>query len=120
MSKRYTYYVKYESRVTEVFPVSNGFVELEIGNSRVHNFAGMVFFNDAQGDVFVTPTAGTATFTVKLVVQPQAFQEITNNVLDITMPCQVNWAANTLVVRADLTDIVGATHARLIWAGNSA
>lgn len=122
MVKPHTYFNRFEEQQSELLTLSGGAgtIEFDINNSRVHNFAGVVFFNDPQGSVFVTPTAGMATFTVKLVVQPQAFQAIPNNVLDVTVACQVNWAGNTLSVQVDLTGVTGVSHARLITATNSA
>ena len=120
MAKPYGSYNRFEPRLSPVVIVSAGPIDLKIDISRVHHFAGVVFFNDAEGATPVTPTAGTITYTVQLVVQPQGFQAPQENVLNAADVCQVNWAGNTEVVRATFAGIVGATHARLIWAGNSA
>ncbi len=123
MTKPHIYFNRFEAKQTIVNEISGGalVLDLVIDNSRVHNFAGVVFYSDAEGTTAVQPSAGTATFTVRLVVQPQAFQDITNGALsDLTVPCQVNWAGNTHTARVTLADVAGATHCRLIVAGNSA
>ena len=123
MPKPHIYFNRFETRQTVVIAIVGGALVLDelTDRSRVHNFAGVVFYSDAEGTTAVQPSAGTATFTVRLVVQPQAFQSFPRNVIDdLSVPCQVNLAANTEEVRATLAGIVGATHARLIWAGNSA
>ncbi len=123
MTKPHIYFNRFEKKQTLVNEISGGalVLELDIDHSRVHNFAGVVFYSDAEGTTAVQPSAGTATYEVKLVVQPQAFQSTPNNVLtDLTVPCQINWAGNTEAVQVTLDSVVGATHARLITAGNSA
>lgn len=123
MTKPHNSFIRFQPRQTLVLPIAGGAatVDLLIDHSRVHNFAGVVFFSDAAGATAVQPSAGTATFLLRLVVQPQAFQPFPRNLLDdLTEPCQVNWAANTEDVRVTLAGIVGAAFFRLIWAGNSA
>lgn len=123
MTKPHIYFNRFEAKQTIVNEIIGGalVLDLDIDNSRVHNFAGVVFYSDADGTTEVQPSAGTATFVVRLVVQPQAFQAVPNNVLsDLTVPCQVDWAGNTHTVRVTLADVAGATHCRLIVAGNSA
>lgn len=121
MVKPYSSFNRFEPQFSVVVPVATGLIDLNIDPSRVHHFAGVVFYNDADGKTPVQPSAGTATFQVILTVQPQALQDISNNVLDdLTEPCQVNWAGNTEAIRVTFDSITGATHARLIWAGNSA
>lgn len=118
--KPHGYFNRSESIPSKVTPVSDGSIEQIIDQSRVHNFAGVVFFNDADGETPVQPTAGTITFTVKLVVQPHSYQPTPSNVINADGVDQVSWAANTISILATFSGIVGATHAKLIWAGNSA
>lgn len=123
MTKPHSYFNRFEARQTEVTEISGGALVLDLlaDRSRVHNFAGVVFYSDAGGETEVQPSAGTATFQVSLVVQPQAFQDVINGIVaDLTKPCQVDWAGNTVTVRVTLAGIVGASHCRLIVAGNSA
>lgn len=120
MVKPYQSYNRFEPRQSSVIAVAAGQIDLAIDNSRPHNFAGVVFFNDASGVTPVQPSAGTITYTVQLVVQPHAFQAPPDNVINANTVDQVDWAGNTEIVRATFAGIVGATHARLIWAGNSA
>lgn len=100
--------------------VSAGSITLAIGESRVHHFAGIVFYNEEEGTTPVQPSAGTITFTIKTIVQPHGFQAITDGTISATAPNQVDWAGNTIEVLATFTNVVGATHARMIWSGNSA
>ena len=74
--KPHDFFVRSEEIVSVVTLVSAGSITLTTGQSRVHNFAGVVFFNDADGATPVQPSAGTITFTAKIVVQPHAFQDI--------------------------------------------
>lgn len=104
---------------SQIVLITDGFVEVSIKRFEVHNFAGLSFFTDPLGQNPVQPSAGTATITVKTSVQPQGFQPIPNNVIDVTQLGQVDWAANTIAVRADFSGIIGATHARLLVSGNS-
>ncbi|MEE8609002.1 MAG: hypothetical protein V3S55_15465 [Nitrospiraceae bacterium] len=97
-----------------------GFIDLAVEPSYVHSFAGVVFFNEPQGTTPVQPSAGTITFTVVLEVQRHASQPVLDNVLQANTVDQVDWAGNTLSVKATFSGIIGATHARLIVAGNSA
>ena len=120
MAKPYQSYNRFEPKQSEVIPVATGSIDLNIDISRVHHFAGVVFYNDANGVTPVQPSAGTSTFPVKLTVQSHAFQTIPANVINANIVSQVNWAGNTKTVRVVFAGIVGATHARLFWAGNSA
>ena len=113
-------FIRSEAIPSIVTPVSDGSITLSIGQSRVHNFAGIVFFNEAEGITPVQPSSGTITFTVKLVVQPHDFQDVPSNEINATAVDQVSWAANTTTVKATFDSIVGATHAKMIWSGNSA
>lgn len=117
--KPYEGKLRYSKAQSPVTPVASGQIDLELDPSFVHSFAGVVFFNDVDGVTPVQPTAGTVTFTVVLDVQPHTLQAVPNNVLQADTPDQVDWAGNTLSVRATFGGIVGATHAKLIVAGNS-
>lgn len=122
MSKPYQAQIQYRRTESPVTAVSEGStIDLNVEPSFVHNYAGVVFYSDAEGTTVATPSAGTATFTCQVVVQPQGFQAVPDNALDVTtLPDQVDWAGNTEVVRVTFTGVTGASYAKLIVAGNSA
>lgn len=95
-------------------------IDIDVDPTFVHSFAGIVFSNDSGGEPIVQPTAGTITLQILTVLQPHVFQSFPSNILQADVADQTDWASNTLTVRAIIAGIVGATHARLIWAGNSA
>ena len=119
--KPYQSKTRYEPKQSDVVALTAGAgqIDMNVNPSYVHSFAGVVFYDDAEGQTPVQPTAGTSTFNVMLEVQPQAYQEVPNNVLNADTPDQVDWAGNTLSVRAVFSGIAGATYAMLVVAGNS-
>lgn len=118
--KPYQSLLRFGDKQSAVTAISEGStIGLELDPSFVHNFAGVTFYNDSDGVTPVQPSAGTVTFTIKTSVQSHAFQTIPNNILQANVPGQVDWASNSEFVLATLSGIVGATHARLFWAGNS-
>jgi len=118
--KPYQAKLRYSRQISEVLALSAGPLELAIDPSYVHNFAGLLFFNDAEGATPVQPSAGSATFTVALSVQPHVFQAVPDNALDVSVSDQVDWAGNTDRIMVTHADVVGATYWQLIWCGNSA
>ena len=122
MSKPWISALKYSTLFSPFIALSGGgaTIDLDVDPTFVHSFVGAVFSNDIGGDPIVQPSAGSITLQIVTVLQPHAFQEFPSNILQADAPDQTDWASNTLSVRATITGIVGATHARLIWAGNSA
>ena len=122
MAKPWISALKYHT-INSLFTALSGggaTIDLDVDPTFVHSFAGVVFSNDIGGDPIVQPSAGTITLQIITVLQPHAFQEFPSNILQADSPDQTDWASNTLSVRATIAGIVGATHVRLIWAGNSA
>lgn len=118
MAKPYTHRLQSKTIESVVTTVASGSITLQIDENYPHNFAGVVFYNDAGGVTPVTPSAGTVEFTVKTVNQPQGFQAILNGTVDANAPNQVSWDGNALEVLATFTGVTGATHARLYYTGN--
>ena len=88
-------------------------LSLTLDPSYRHNFAALEFYSDANGETVVTPTAGSITYEVVTPVTPNTFEPFTDNVKDATSSTLVSWAVNTTSIRATITGITGATHARL-------
>ena len=95
-------------------------ITLPVNPDNAHSFAGVEFYNDANGDTPLDPSTltGTATITVKTVNQPIAFQEVSNGTLDISTAIIASWDANATAVKATLAAVTGATHYRLIVSTN--
>ncbi len=119
MAKPYTYRILYLETQSDVHEISGGDLTFTVDNTYPHNFAGIVWYNDSGGATPVTPSGGTATITIKTPIQPQGFQSITGGILAADVVSQVDWAGNTEEIKVAFDSIVGATHARLFWAGNS-
>ncbi len=100
--------------------ISAGEINLKMPANTVHNFAGVIYFNDASGDTPLAPATltGTATITIKTSNQSHGFQSVTNGALDASTFAQANWSANSLEVKATFAAITGATHAKLIVSSN--
>ena len=120
MAKPYTHLLNALKLLSDVEQVSGGSltIDLEVEETYRHCFAGIEFYSDANGNTSVLPSAGSITFSIRTANQPNGFQTFPSNVVDPTAPDQVNWAANTQLVRAVITGITGATHARMIATCN--
>jgi len=118
--KPYQAKIHYNRVQSAILDVTAGPFELTIDPSYVHNFVGVVFYSDADGETVVQPTAGTVNFKVKLVVQPHLWQDLPDNAIDASIADQTDWSGNTEVVQWSIAGLAGAaTHCRLIVAGNS-
>ncbi len=120
-SKPYTSLLRSSIQESPVTALASGAatVNLMINENCSHNFAGVVYFSDAEGETFVTPAAGTETYTLRTVVQPQGFQSFASNTSSSSQIDQVDWAANTTEVRVVLAGVSAtATHCKLIFSGN--
>ncbi len=117
--KRYTYRILYLEKSSPVHLISGGDLTLTIDPTYPHNYAGIVWYNDAAGATPVTPTSGTADITVKTANQSQGFQTITGGTIQADTVSQADWSGNTEEVNVEFTTIVGATYAQLFWTGNS-
>jgi hypothetical protein len=122
LSNNYSAIAEQEHEVTEsaVTLVSAGSITVAMTTRSVHNFAGVVFYNDASGDTPLDPSGltGTTDVSVKTTVQPHGFQVAVNPTLNAAIFDQANWAANTTEVKGEFTSITGATHAKLIVTSN--
>ena len=118
MTKPYQSALRFACKRTVVLPVASP-ITLDLITSFVHNFAGVVFFDSPDFTNPVQPSAGTTTFDIITSTQPHAFQSPPNDVINADTVDSVNWAGNTLTVRATFAGIVGATHAILYYNGNS-
>lgn len=118
MAKPYTHRLQVKNQQSLVVLVSAGDLTFDIDSNYSHNFAGLVYFNDANGDTPVTPSAGSATLTIKTANQPQGFQSIAAGALDATTISQADWDGNSLQANFSFSGITGATHVRAIVTGN--
>lgn len=120
MAKPYTALLGSNFVESPVTAISAGFIEINVNPNYSHNFAGVEYYSDSAGTTKVIPTAGTETYTLKTTVQPNDYQSFQDNTLNASTPDQVDWAANTEVVRVTLAGVSGngATHAKLIFVGN--
>lgn len=100
--------------------VSAGEITLKMRADSVHNFAGVIYFNDAGGVTPLVPgtLTGTGTITIKTSNQSHGFQSITNGALDASTFTQADWSANSLEVKVTFAAITGATHAKLVVSSN--
>lgn len=98
--------------------VAAGSITMDVDENYPHNFAGVIYFNDANGDTPVTPSGGNVTFDIVTVNQPQDFQDITGGTIPATSANQVDWDGNSLQVRVTFDTVTGATHARIVYTGN--
>lgn len=103
-----------------VTAISAGEIIIASADALAHNFAGVVFYSDAEGQNVVLPSAmsGTVTITVKTSNQPHAYQDVNNGTLPANKAGQADWSANTKSIRATFSGITGATHAQLIVTQN--
>ncbi len=116
--KPYTHRLQVRHMESAVILVSAGSITLDIDKNYPHNFAGVVFYNDAEGATPVTPSGGNVIYTIKTVNQPQGFQAITGGTVLATAENQVDWSGNSLQVLATFDSVTGATHARVFYTGN--
>jgi hypothetical protein len=88
---------------------------------RPHWQAAVEFYSDAAGETVVQPTAGTRVISVEVYGCRGAWQE-PNTGASIDLATEVNqpayWTSNSMIVRAVMTGIVGATHCRLRTVAN--
>lgn len=114
--------IRVKTITSEVVAVGEGEILLTVDQNYVHNYAGVIFYNSSSGTVPLDPSGltGSTTFTVKTLAQPQGYQTLPANIVAANALGQVNWAANTLEVKAVFAALTGATHARLVFIGNGA
>lgn len=96
-------------------------IELAIADfRRTHCFAGIECFNDADGKIPATPTAGTVKVEAVSFVNPQTLEEASGSPIqvELTKRNQVGLAANPTLVKGTPANITGATHWRLRFTGN--
>lgn len=94
-------------------------LEVDFDVNYRHSFAGVEFFDDAEGTSPVPATGGTVSFTLNVPVLPNDPQSFVNSNVNAVDAEVVSWAANTTKVTATLTGITGtATHACLRASGN--
>ena len=86
-----------------------------IGHEEPFVFAGVEFFSSDSGleADWVTPTAGSCTFVVTTLDNPQFTDAITVPTVDATAPELVSWEGPTKRVTVTATGVTGATHWRL-------
>lgn len=81
-----------------------------LGRSSRHWFAGLQFFSDADGNLPVLPTAGTAVFTVESPVIPDVFQALSNGTIDYGMANeQISFDSVATRIKVTIADIAPGT-----------
>lgn len=94
-------------------------IDLDVDDVYRHYFLAVEFYSDAGGTTKVDPSAGVITFKVKTPVLPNDFQDFTDNsVADLSVGNeQVNFGTPATQVRAEISGVSGASHARLRAVG---
>ena len=100
-----------ESAVVAVGTI-NTLSQLDI--TRLHCFAGVQFFNDAEGIILANPSEGTVLIEIRTVNTTPVFESVPDNLILAATPTTVTWAANTQAIRATPAGVIGATHYKLI------
>lgn len=97
---------------SDITPVGSEINVGDLADLFPHNFAGVEFFSDDQGTA-AQATAGSVTISAKTAVNPQAYDEIKDGVIDATALRTVSFAGNITDLKAVASGVEGATHYRL-------
>ena len=82
--------------------------------TRLHCFAGVQFFSDAEGTIPVIPSAGTVGIEIQTINTAPVFELAVDHTIVASVPTTLTWAANTQAVRATPIGVIGATHYKLV------
>lgn len=104
--------------VSEIAAVGDVINLESIDAIKPHVFAGVQFFDSADGSNQATPGAGTVVLTIETVNTSPVLESPQNDTIDATAPVTCDWAANTQRVIATPTGITVATHYRLVVSCN--
>ncbi len=111
----------YRKILSDIEVVADTIIIIDITEEAFHNFVGVQFFADAEGETPATPGAGTLATTIETVNNAGVFEPLPGSddgAIDCTAPEVVVWDANTKRVQLAPTGITTATHWRAIWTGN--
>ncbi len=86
--------------------------------TRPHCFAGVQFFDDAEGLIPAVPSDGTVLIEVQTVNTTPVFESVVDNLISVVEPTTVTWSANTQVVRATPSLITNAAFYKLVVTCN--
>ena len=102
--------------VTKLVPIVAGAetIDVVLDPGYRHSFIGVVYYDDAEGLILSTVTAGTSTTTIQTANQPHGFQAIPDGIMNSMDIDQLDWSANVQVVRTVLAGVVGAAYAKVI------
>ena len=86
----------------------------ELDITRLHCFAGVQFFSDAEGTIPVIPSAGTVQIEIQTINTAPVFELAFDHLIVASAPTTVTWAANTQAIKATPIGVTGATHYKLV------
>ncbi len=101
-----------------VFAVGSVITLSELDITRPRCFAGVQFFNDAEGLVPASPSAGTIDIEIQTINTAPVFEDGFDHTIGANAPTTVTWAANTQAIRATPVGVTGATHYKLVATFN--
>ncbi len=101
-----------------VFEVGSIIILSELDITRLHCFAGVQFFNNAEGTISVIPSAGTVEIEIQTINTTPVFEVALDHTIVANAPTTVTWAANTQAVKATPIGVTGATHYKLVVTFN--
>ncbi len=82
--------------------------------TRLHCFAGVQFFSDAEGIIPVIPSAGIVRIEIQTINTAPVFELAADHTIVASLPTTLTWAANTQAIRAIPIGVIGATHYKLV------
>lgn len=103
---------------SEIVPVGDVIDLDKIDAVKAHCFVGAQFFADANGDAPATPGAGTVTIEILSINNDPVFESPPSDVIQAANPTTLDWAANTIRVKATPNGITVATHYRIVVTAN--
>ncbi len=86
--------------------------------TRPHCFAGVQFFDDAEGLISATASDGTVLIEVQTVNTTPVFESVVDNLISAAQPTTITWSANTQAVRAIPSLITNAAFYKLVVTCN--
>lgn len=101
-----------------VFAVGSIITLGELDITKPHCFAGVQFFDDADGIIPASPSAGTVLIEIQTINTAPVFESALHNLITVNALTTVTWSSNTQAVKATPTGVTGATHYKLVVTCN--
>lgn len=95
-------------------------ITIDFDSDYAHTFAGVSYYDSADGTTLASPLAGTETYTVETLVKPGIFQAVPNSPLNSADDSDISWDGNVTRVKVVLAAVTVATHVKLRVSGNAA